>query len=151
MLLPVVIGAAAVAFIIHKRRRWRRWHGHRHHHHHHRRWRGGPWYVMSVLDTSPAQEKVIREELGQLRERGRVAKDEAFAARADLAEALRADTFDRGRFDAAASRVRAAFGGLETAFADALARVHDTLDARQRARLADLLAEGRGPGFGPFR
>ncbi len=157
MLLPLVIGAAAVGFIIHKRRRWRRWHGFHHGHGHgchgghHGRWRGGPYHVMAILDTSPAQEKVIREEMSRMRERGRVARDEAFAARADLAEVLRADTFDRARFDAAASRVDGAYGGLKQSFAESLARVHETLDARQRERLAELLSAKRGPGFGPFR
>lgn len=86
MLLPLVIGAAALGFFALKRRHWRR-HGHAHgfahgchgHGHHGWRGRGGPYYVMAALDTSPAQEKLIREELGRLRERGRVARDEAFA------------------------------------------------------------------------
>jgi len=165
MLLPLVIGAAALGFIAFRRRH--RWHRHAfahgfgrgggcHDHHGHQghhgwRGRGGPYYVMATLDTSPAQEKVIREEFARLRERGRVARDEAFAARGDLAEVLRGETFDRARFDAAASRIDGIYAGLKGSFAESLARVHETLDARQREALAELLASKRGPGFGPFR
>lgn len=170
MLLPLVIGAAALGMFAMKRRHWRRYHhfhrmsyghggggchgGYDHHGPgHHGGWhgRGGPYYVMAALDTTPGQEKVIREEVSRMRERGRVARDEAFAARGDLADALRADTFDRARFDAAASRVDGAYASMKQALADSLARVHETLDARQREKLADFLGSKRGPGFGPFR
>jgi hypothetical protein len=157
MLLGFALGLAAIGLIAHKRRRWRRgWaygyghpcHGH-HHHHHHRH--HGPYEVMSILGTTPGQEKVIREEADLLRERARVARDEVAATRSDLADVLRADSFDRARFDAALGRVDAAWAGLKSALGDSVARVHDTLDARQRERLADLLASKRGPSFGPFR
>ena len=152
MLLGFALGLAAFGLIAHKRRRWRHaWRHHHYHHgcHHHRH--HGPYHVMSILGTTPGQEKVIREEADLLRERARVAKDEASAARGDLAEVLRADTFDRARFDAALGRVDAAWTGLKSAAGDSAARIHETLDARQRERLADLLASRRGPSFGPFR
>ena len=127
-----------------------------HHHHHHRRgwgWRGGPYFLMRVLGTTPGQEKVIREEAELMRERGRLAREEVTAAKGDLAEVVRAETFDRARYDAALSRVDAAWAGLKNAAGDSIARIHETLDARQRERLAEMLASSRrgGPGFGPFR
>lgn len=165
MLLGFALGLAAIGLIVHKRRRWRRAWGYHHGYHHHchrghdgdedghghRHWRGGPYHVMRVLGTTPGQEKVIREEADLLRERARVARDEVSAARGDLAEVLRADSFDRARFDAALGRVDAAWAGLKSAAGDSVARIHETLDARQRERLADLLASRRGPSFGPFR
>lgn len=170
MLLHLVLGAAALGILAVKvkRHHWRRFHAyhhgyayggchgghhgwHGHHGHHHGGWRGGPYHVMAALDTTPGQEKVIREEISRLRERGRVARDEASAARGDLADLLRADSFDRARFDAAAGRVDGAYASLKGAFADSLARIHETLDARQRDKLADFLASKRAPGFGPFR
>jgi Spy/CpxP family protein refolding chaperone len=171
MLLGLAIGLGAIALIAHKRRRWRRW-AHYHHHHHgchgggggdwdgrdewhgwrgRHGFRGGTYHVMSMLGTTPGQEKVIREEADRMRERGRVARDEAAAARRDLAEVLRADGFDRVRFDAALGRVDAAWAQLKTALAESASRIHETLDARQRERLADLLASKRGPSYGPFR
>src|SRR5262245_12683972 len=98
----VALGLAAAGLIALKRHHRRRhaWAygggcGHRRgwHHHHHRHgdwyddgppWRGGPYRVMAWLGTTPGQEKVIREEAERLRERGRVAHDEAHAARGDL-------------------------------------------------------------------
>ena len=163
MLLGFALGLAAIGLIAHKRRRWRRawgYHHYRHGCHHHggdhdhhgdHHFRGGPYYVMRVLGTTPGQEKVIREEADLMRERARVAKEEVSAARADLADVVRADGFDRTRFDAALGRVDAAWASLKTAAGDSVARIHETLDARQRERLADLLASKRGPSFGPFR
>ena len=88
-----------------------------------------------------------------MRERGRAAKDEARGARADLAEVLRAEKFDKGAFDAALGKVEAAWDGFKASAADSVARVHETLDARQREKLADFLSRERrgGPHFGPFR
>jgi len=156
MLLGFALGLAAVGLIAHKRRHWRHGWAHGHHHHHHGCHGGhhhhhGPYEVMSILGTTPGQEKVIREEADLLRERGRVAREEVVAARGDLAEVLRADGFDRARFDAALGRVDAAWAGMKSAIGDSVGRIHDTLDARQRERLADLLASRRGPSFGPFR
>jgi uncharacterized membrane protein len=115
-------------------------------------WHGGPWRMMAALGTTPAQEKVIREEFGRLRDRARVAREEATLARGDLAEVLRADAFDKARFDTALGRVDAAWAQLKTSAAESIARVHETLDARQRERLADFLSQRRGgPSYGPFR
>lgn len=169
MLLGFALGLAALGLVAHRHRRWHRRYGyaygrgcgpHGPHHGWHDdwdggpprgRWRGGPWRVMAALGTTPGQEKVIREEADRLRERARLARDEARAARADLAEVLRADTFDRAAFDAALGRVDAAWASVKAALGDSTARIHDTLDARQRERLADLLASRRGPAFGPYR
>lgn len=154
-MIGFALGLAALGYFAYRHHRRHAWaHGcgpHGHHHHRHRGWRGGPYRVMSFLGTTPGQEKVIREEADLLRERVRIAQDEVHAARGDLAEVLRAETFDRARFDATLGRVDAAWAQLKAALGDSVARVHETLDARQRERLADLIGSGRGPSFGPFR
>jgi len=115
-------------------------------------WRGGPYRLMHFLGTTPGQEKVIREEIDLLRERGRLAREEVAAARGDVAEVLRADSFDRIRFDAALTRIDGAWSSFKATLGDSVARLHETLDARQRERLSDFLASRRGgPSFGPFR
>ena len=116
-------------------------------------WRGGPWRMMAHLGTTPAQEKVIREEAGRMKDRARAAREEARGARGDLAEVLRGETFDRARFEAALGKVEGAWASFKSAAAESAARVHETLDSRQREKLADFLAgAGRGgPHFGPFR
>lgn len=149
-MIGLALGLAAAGLFLHHRRRHHRCHGGRRRFH--RPWRRGPYQMMAWLDTTPGQEKVLRDEAELLREKARLAREEAFAARADLAEVLRAETFDRARFDAALGRVDVAWANLKGAVGDAVGRVHDTLDARQRERLADLLASRRGgPSFGPFR
>lgn len=152
MLLPVVIGAAALGLLAMKRRR--RCHaphdrgcggrGRRR-----RGWgRGRLYHLMASLGTTPGQEKVLREELHRLRGLGLAARDEAFAGRGDLADALRGESFDRTQFEA---RLDGAYAALKAAVAESLGRVHATLDARQREQLADLLGDGRGARPGPFR
>ena len=159
--LAIGLGLAGLfAYKIHRHRRWAHGygcHGHGHHgwhghHHGGRGWRAGRYYMMARLGATPAQEKVIREEMDRMRDRARIARDDASAARADLAEVLRAERFDKARFDAALGRVDAAWAELKKSAADSAARVHETLDQRQRDLLADFLAERRGgPSFGPFR
>ncbi len=152
-MLCLAIGLTALGFFAarrHHRRRWGGWHGHHHGHHGHHH-RGGAYFVMRTLDTSPGQEKAIREEVDALRDRARLAKDELHAARADLAEVVRDEAFDRARFEAALGRVDAAWATMKSQLGDSVGRVHATLDARQRDRLADLLATRRGRSFGPFR
>jgi len=170
-MIGFALGLAALgyfAFRHHHRRHWAYGygcgHGRRGHHHHHRGWDGPDWddprprgwrgtyRLMHFLGTTPGQEKVIREEADLLRERARLAREEVHAAKGDVAEVLRADTFDRARFDAALTRLDAAWSGMKTSVGDSLARIHETLDARQRERIADVLASRRGgPSFGPFR
>jgi uncharacterized membrane protein len=164
MLLPIVIGAAALGLIAMKRRRHGRCHaystdcgGHGCHggrsRHGGRRhgWRGGLYSAMVRLGTTPGQEKVLREELNRLRELGRAARGEAFDARGDLADALRGEALDRTRLDAAVGRLDGAYASLKAAFVDSLGRLHETLDARQREKLAEFLGDRRGPASGPFR
>jgi hypothetical protein len=158
MLLPIVLGAATLGFLAMKRRRWRRYHadamacGHGCHGGRRRHgWRRGLHYVLARLGTTPGQEKVIREELNRLRELGWSSRGEAFAARGDLADALRGETLDPTRFDALVGRLDGAYASLRTAAIDSLRRVHETLDARQREQLADFLGDKRGAGSGPFR
>lgn len=160
MLLPIVIGAAALGFVAMKRRRWRGCHAHHMDHghgchggrrRHGRRWRGGLYWALARLGATPAQEKVVREELNRLRELGFAARGEAFAARGDVAEALRGESLDRGALEAALGRVDGAYTSFKASLVDSLTRLHATLDGRQREQIADFLGDKRGPGSGPFR
>lgn len=136
--------AALVFFNALRRRRWRRsaW-GHRRSGSRSRSRRRHAWWLRRLswhLDTSPQQDQVLREvaqglrddvfaELGDLRE-----------ARREMADALRDDELDGARLDALFGRYEAALATLRTTGTDALRTVHDSLDAEQRARLADLIA-----------
>jgi hypothetical protein len=99
------------------------------------------------LDATPAQERVIRDATEEFREAAAKLKGEGRKTRADLATAFRKGHFDEvllgelyARHDRSLEELRKAFVGMG-------ARVHEALDERQRARLADLIESGPG-GWG---
>src|SRR5512133_2941356 len=58
--------------------------------------RGMMWWVFKKLDTSPAQEKVIRSALDELREKGRDSMRSVKDTRQGVASAIRGETLDDG-------------------------------------------------------
>ncbi|GAB4207390.1 MAG: hypothetical protein OHK0013_25000 [Sandaracinaceae bacterium] len=154
---------------------WGRW-GHHHggwgrwgHHHggwdHHGGWSGearggfrgrggfGLRWVFEHLDTTPGQEKVIRQAFDEVRGSLDAAQDELDATRRDIAAAIRAGHVDETRMGELYARHDEKLRAVRTTFFAALARVTEALDEDQRKRLADLLDRGQGiPGFGgPYR
>ena len=118
------------------------------HHRRHRRWGrrfGALHWAMHRLETTPGQEKEIREALGELREQARSAREELRASRSDVANALRSARLDAGDLDQLLHRHDPLLERMRTASANAVARIHATLDERQRDRLASLVESG--PGF----
>lgn len=108
------------------------------------RWGGyGLRRALAKLDLGPAQEKVVREEVTQLRALLRAEREGVSAMRADLAGALGAETLDHAAVDAALQRPEAALGRVRAEVGAAIARIHAVLDSEQRARLAKLLEGGR--------
>jgi uncharacterized membrane protein len=110
--------------------------------------RGGLYGLYQALDATPGQEKVIRAAFDEVRTAVGEARGEWKQSRGDVAQAFRADSFDAeimgnafARHDEHLERVRKAVTG-------ALAKVHDALDEKQRATLAEWLDSQRGPGFG---
>ena len=98
--------------------------------------------LVEQLDATPAQEKVIRDATEEFRETAVKLKGEGRKTRDEIAGAFRKSHFDEvlfgelfARHDRALEEVRKAFVGMG-------ARIHDALDERQRARLADLLEAG---------
>ena len=55
--------------------------------------------LLDRLDTTPGQEKVIREAVDTLMEDVHEARGELHATRADVAQAIRSETLDRGAID----------------------------------------------------
>lgn len=131
----------------------RGWGGHGYHGDHDGGWGGGGWSgpgmilraLFQRLDTTPGQEKVIVAAYEEVREATRAARGEARASRADIAKAMRAPGIDEVLFGEMFARHDAALETLRKAGVGAIAKVHDALDERQRARLADLIEAG--PGF----
>ncbi len=130
-----------------------------------RSWYGGPpwrrgrrgrrWMmhaVLSRIDATPAQERVIVGEVDKLKERVRGARSGLADARADLAAAVRGTVLDDAALGAVLGRVDGATGEARAAAIDALRNIHAVLDDKQRSQLAELI--DRGPGSfrrGPYR
>ena len=136
----------------------RGWHGHHHGGH---GFRGGRGFgrnfflrgIFERLDTTPGQEKVIVAALDEVREAARGMRGEASDTRADVARAVKGEVFDAEVMGAVFARHDGALETMRKVVVGAMAKVHDALDDRQRADLADLIARGARGGFvgGPYR
>jgi Spy/CpxP family protein refolding chaperone len=102
------------------------------------------------LETTPGQERVIAGAIDDLRTAAKNVRDPAKGLN-DLASALRAESFDESAAAKFSVEAEEAFGTLRTAALDALRKVHEALDDRQRKMLADWIERRRFGGFGPFR
>ena len=137
------------------RRGWGGWDGHPGEH---GGWGGGfggpPVFLRMLfrrLETTPGQEKAIVAAYEELREAGQKTRGELRAARSEIAKAMRSPAIDEVLFGEMFARHDTALETLRKAGIGAIARVHDALDERQRARFADLIESGPG-GFrgGPW-
>jgi uncharacterized membrane protein len=124
---------------------------------HHGRHPGGGrtmmWHALARLDLSPAQEKVVRTEFQQLKDKARALKDEGKSARGDMARSIRGDSFEEGALAAMFIRHDDILHDLRGDLAGALGRIHAVLDPEQRERLAEMIESGplRRPWGGPYR
>jgi len=102
--------------------------------------------VSERLGTSPAQETVLADAAEAVAGAFEGLRGEWQQSRGDLARALRAEAFDveamRGLFGRHDERIKVVREVLVTQGA----RVHEVLDARQRAALADFLERTAGRG-----
>lgn len=109
-------------------------------------------FLFDRLDTTPGQEKEIRAAVEELFDKGQELRREARASRQDVAKLLRTETLDETILGELFSRHDERLRDMQKAFADALGRVHQSLDPEQRARLADYLAHQDERGYGgPYR
>lgn len=115
----------------------------------------GRWWLRGLferLDTTPGQEKVIREAIEELRDAARGLKGEMRHGRDAVSDALRSPAVDETQLGELFARQDERITELRKTFVGALARIHDALDEDQRRRLADMIGSGRGFGWGgPYR
>jgi uncharacterized membrane protein len=143
-ILFAVLTLVGLGFFVHLVRR-HRWHSF--HHgcggHFHPPMRYGPRWMLRALfgrlGTSVAQEKVIVEALEGVRSQGRKLWDEWRQAKADVAEALRAETLDAQKVEGAFARQDGLMAELRRSLLEAMGKVHGVLDPEQRRELAALL------------
>jgi hypothetical protein len=119
---------------------------------------GGPriWLrgLFTRLETTPSQEKVIVSAIGDVRDVARRAKGRAPEVREDVSRAFRSDVLDEAALGAAQAKVDNATSEIRIAIADALRKIHEVLDEKQRAVIADFLAQGGARSLfrgGPYR
>jgi Spy/CpxP family protein refolding chaperone len=104
-------------------------------------------WLFARLDTTPGQERTIRETLAGLRETLVGLRARKGDVSAKVAEAVRGDVFDGS---GVATATDDAFHAAQQAILDAMRRIHEILDPKQRATLAEILEERRRFAVGPF-
>jgi hypothetical protein len=103
-------------------------------------------WVYERLGTSPAQETVLADAAEAVTSAAEGFRGEWAQSRADLARALRSDVFDVDALSSAFRRHDERIRALRDVLTTQGARVHEVLDARQRAALADFLERAAGRG-----
>lgn len=122
-------------------RRWGRGHGG------HRRWflrRAFEW-----LETTPGQEKVILEAAETLEGEGRKLREEMWKARTDLGEAMKGEVLDEAKLRSGFERQQSTLAEAQQRYLGAVGKVFESLQADQRAALAEYLSSrGWHGGYG---
>ena len=110
----------------------------RHHWARHHLWRR----LFRKLDTTPAQERAIRDLFHSTRDRLQQIHSEGRTVRREIGDILRGEQFDPARFSAAEAQVDEKFRDARAVIRESLGQMHEILDARQRATLADWITSG---------
>jgi len=137
-MFAILFGAACLAGLI-----WMGTRGHRHHWHQ----RALLYRAFERLETTPGQEKVIRNVVNELKRDAGDAHRSLGEWRQELARAMRGNAMDSHSLESLFARQDEDIRRLRDRAADALASVHDTLDEEQRERFASWIEKGRSPGF----
>ncbi|HEY2406684.1 MAG TPA: periplasmic heavy metal sensor [Polyangiaceae bacterium] len=123
--------------------------GHRHgcHGHHGRRFgRGRGRFLLNALldrlDTTPGQEKVVRETVEGFVEELHGARREFRGSRVNVAQAVRGAAVDTGALQNVFEKQDQTIAHVRSAAVTAFGKIHETLDERQRKILADLIESG---------
>lgn len=124
-----------------------------------RRFRHGPrggWFLRRLfrrLGTRPEQEQVLTAEAGSLAGELHALRRDARALRAEVADLLAGPTLDPAAVGRALESRWSKLEAVKSRAAEAVARVHATLEPAQRAELAALLRHGphRFHGARPHR
>jgi len=116
------------------------------------RW-GGRWgggfgrgymlrHLFERLDTTPGQEKVILAALEEVQKSSSKLWEELEKSRADLARSMKGEHFDQAAVREMFSRHDATLEEIRKIVSAEMAKVHEALDEKQRAEVADLFEHG---------
>ena len=127
--------------------------GHRHHFYGHHGWHGGchgrrgmrghfVHRILGRLETTPGQEKVIREAISDLKEEAWGLRSEVRGTRSEVAQAIRAPELDKALIERVFAKHDEVIAKLRASLLRTAEQVHGTLDERQRKQLADMIESG---------
>jgi len=127
--------------------------GHRHHFYGHHGWHGGchgrrgmrghfVHRILGRLETTPGQEKVIREAISDLKEEAWGLRGEVRGTRSEVAQAIRAPELDKALIERVFAKHDEVIAKLRASLLRTAEQVHGTLDERQRKQLADMIESG---------
>ena len=109
-------------------------------------------WLFERLDTTPGQERVIRDAVDDFVDHAWKAKSDLEATRGDVARAVGRDALDEGVLGEVFAKHDGSLSDVRQAFVATLGKIHEVLDERQRARLSELVEAGVGrPWYGPYR
>jgi hypothetical protein len=161
-MLGFIIGTVSLIALVKVLRYGRRWHGYGYGHSH--GYGHGPgvsprrWFLRSLferLETTPGQEKVIVAALDELRENRKVVRGELEQTRGDIARAVAGGLIEDGVLEETFARHDRLFAQLRVSFVEAMRKITEALDERQRKQVASVLEGGwsgwRGGFRGPYR
>jgi hypothetical protein len=122
-----------------------------------RRSRGRQWFLRALLErlgTTPGQEKAIVSALDELDGNRAAIRDEMRRTRVDVADVLSGGLVDDAGLEETFARHDRLLARLRVSVVEAMKKVADALDERQRTELAQMLQGGRRFGGsrwgGPF-
>lgn len=107
------------------------------------------WWLRSLferLETTPGQERVIMEAIGELKANRASLHDEMKQTRTDFGQAISGGLIDDAQFEETFARHDRLLARLRVSMVEAMKKISETLDPRQREQLAKLL---QGRGWGP--
>ena len=127
--------------------------GHRHHFYGHHGWHGGchgrrgmrghfVHRILGRLETTPGQEKVIREAISDLKEEAWSLRGEVRGTRSEVAQAIRAPELDKALIERVFAKHDEVIAKLRASLLRTAEQIHGTLDERQRKQLADMIESG---------
>ena len=108
--------------------------------------------LLDRLDTTPGQEKVIREAVDTLMDDVHSARGDFRGTRTQIAAAIRGEALDRGAIEGVFASHDVVIKRVRQNALATFSKVHETLDERQRKILAEMIESGPfRRGFRAFR
>ncbi len=110
----------------------------RHHCSRHHRWRR----LFRSLDATAAQERALRELIHSARDQLQQLHLDGRALRQEVGDVVRADQFDKSHLAGTEAKIGEKFRQAAEVVRSTLEQMHEILDGRQRAKVADWLTSG---------